>query len=580
MWELVRIERRLLVAAAVYQALQSLTFLPFTAGLTWFVDRVLNGQAGVPRRRVVVVLVLYAVAMLVLWGVHGAFTVSAFERSQRVARASTARLRRQVVEQLQRLSLGYFSRRGPGALSNQVTVDMNRVETFLGFAVGSFVSSAVLGVATSLYLVWLNVQLALLCLLLVPAQYLIILATQRRIGELHDRMQERGEGFAAGISEFVAAMRPTRSFGYEEHAAAKLNRRIEELREAGLQASVALTWTALALQMAQQYMPVLVWCVGGWLYLEGRTTLGELVAFVGLLPFVQSGLSAFTGLYQQWVTARPGLQAILGLLDSEDVEDFLEPARELRLTGQVVFERVTFTHPLAAHPALVDVDLVIPAGQKVGVVGESGAGKSTLLDLLVAFHRPTHGAIRYDGHDVEDIGRRGLRRVTAILGQEPFLWNASIAENIRVGRPAAGDAEVRTAAERAGVNRFVERLPAGYDTLCGERGAQLSGGERQRIALARLFLRDPVIVVLDEPTSALDAETEAQLVPHLSALCAGRTSFLVAHRLSTLRGVDRVLVFGQGRVIEDGPPARLLANPGGAFSRLCAAQGVTSLFAA
>ena len=215
----------------------------------------------------------------------------------------------------------------------------------------------------------------------------------------------------------------------------------------------------------------------------------------------------------------------------------------------------------------------IPAGQKVGLVGETGAGKSTFLDMITAIYTPSAGSLTWDGHDLAVIGRRQLRRAMVIMGQEAFLWNATLRENIRFGRPGASDAEVEVAARKAQAHEFISHQELGYDTVCGERGAKLSGGQRQRIALARIFLRDPRIVILDEPTSALDLDTEAKLQVDLDAMCLGRTTFIVAHRLSTLRGVDRILVFSQGRIVEDGTPQQLLARPGGHFARLDALQG-------
>ena len=250
-------------------------------------------------------------------------------------------------------------------------------------------------------------------------------------------------------------------------------------------------------------------------------SIGEIVAYVGLLAYVQCGFSAFTNTYEEWTKARPHLEAILSVLDSQELEAYRWPRRQVKLRGEVSFDRVSSRIRARTRPALSDVTLRIPAGQRVGLVGESGAGKSTLLDLLLGFYQPTEGRIRYDGSTLAEIGLRQLRRSTAIMGQEAFLWNASIRENVRFGRPQASDAQVEAAARRAQAADFIEQLEGGYEAQCGERGGRLSGGQRQRIALARLFLRNPAIVVLDEPTSALDLQTEARLENDLVSLCAG-----------------------------------------------------------
>jgi ATP-binding cassette subfamily B protein len=336
-----------------------------------------------------------------------------------------------------------------------------------------------------------------------------------------------------------------------------------------------MRWVMMLMQFAGEYLGVVVWCVGGVFFLQGRLELGALVAFSALLGFVRQGFNAYFGAYDAWTQARPGFAAVLSILDSQEIEGFRNAPRGVRLQGELALRSLSFRYPggeADGRWALEDVSLLIPRGQRVGLVGETGAGKSTFLDLLMGFYPPTRGEILYDGRRLEQIGLLNLRRSVAIMGQDAFLWNTTVRENIRFGRPTASDAEVEEAARRAQAHEFILRLDQGYNTSCGERGGRLSGGQRQRISLARVFLRDPALVVLDEPTSALDVETEARLQADLDTLCRGRTTFIVAHRLSTLRGVDRVLVFHQGRVVEDGSVAELLKLPGGHYARLHALQ--------
>ncbi len=235
---------------------------------------------------------------------------------------------------------------------------------------------------------------------------------------------------------------------------------------------------------------------------------------------------------------------------------------------------VTFRYPGTTEPALRDINVYIPAGQRVGLVGETGAGKSTFVDLVLGFYQPSEGSITWDSRELKEIGSLQLRRATAIMSQEAFLWNDSIRENIRFGRSNASEAEIIEAAQKAQAHEFILRQERGYDTRCGERGGRLSGGQRQRIALARIFLRNPAFVVLDEPTSALDVETEVRLQNELEVLCAGRTTLIVAHRLSTLRFADRILVFSNGRIVEDGPVDELIRREGGIFRRMHSLQTI------
>jgi len=572
LWVLVRFETSWLRMAAFFQAMQALSYLPFYAGVGILVDKILQNAAltTAEKHRY---LLYYALANLALWPLHAWFTVKAFACSQRLVRAATARLRRLLVDQLQRMSLSFFTRRGAGALANQVTVDLGRVETFLSTLAGNFITQITIGTGALLYLVWLNPLLAAVTTLGVPLQLVVIRVMRKRLDVLNRHVQQTGENFSARVVEFIGGMRVTKSLGNEEKVADELAEVIDRVRTAGLKASVTMRWVLMGMQMIGEYLGVIVWCVGGLLYLRGSLPLGSLVVFAGLLGFVRTGFQAFFGAYDAWMQAKPGLESVLSILDSQELEGFRTAAAgAVRpvLKGEVVLRNITFRYPGLEDgpPTLSDINLVIPAGQRVGLVGETGAGKSTLLDLVLGFYTADQGEILYDHLRLSDIGLLNLRRSVAIMGQDAFLWNTSVRENIRLGRPTATDAEVEEAARKAQAETFIRELDQGYDTLCGERGGRLSGGQRQRVALARVFLRDPSIVILDEPTSALDLETEARLQDDLDVLCQGRTTFIVAHRLSTLRGVDRVLVFKQGRIIEDGSVQALLAKSGGHFAHL------------
>lgn len=568
---LIRFESGLLRRAVILQMLQAITYLPFYGALSILIDQVLQNDALSTRERVIWVGV-YALGNLALWPVHSWFTVKAFATSQEIVRSVTARMRRMLVDKLQAMSLSFFTRRGAGALSNQVTVDLNRVEAFLNQIVGSFVVACTVGLGALAYLFVLNPMLAGITVLAVPMQILVVRSMRGKIKRLNERVQQSGENFSERVVEFIGGMRATKSMGNEQIAAAQMAESIEKMREAGLEASITMRWLLMFIQFAGEYLGVVIWSVGGIMYVRGSLELGALVAFSSLLGFVRAGFNAYFGAYDAWMQARPGFLSVLSILDSREVEGFRESPAGARPRGQISLRQVTFRYPGdQPSPALRDITLEIPKGQRVGLVGETGAGKSTFLDLLMGFYTPDEGSILYDGRKLEAVGLLQLRRSVAIMGQDAFLWNTTVRENIRFGRPTASDAEVEEAARKAQAHEFIERLDQGYMTLCGERGGRLSGGQRQRIALARVFLRDPAIVILDEPTSALDVETEARLQVDLDRLCQDRTTFIVAHRLSTLRNVDRVLVFQHGAIVEDGSIPELLAKPGH-FAHLHALQ--------
>lgn len=567
-----RHERPLIRKVAVFQTLQSLTYLPFIAAVGILIDGIIRNDALTTDEKFVRIG-LYALANIALWPFHAWCTVRAFAHSQELVRSTTARLRRLLVDHLQRMSLSFFTRRGAGALANQVTVDLGRVEAFLTNVLGSLVIQLALGFGALAWMYVIDPLLATITTLAIPAQLVVVRRIGNKVHTFNKHVQQSGEDFSAKVVEFISGMRVTKSLGSEEVVASQLAQAIERIRTSGLKASVTMRWIMMGMQMIGEYLGVIVWCIGAIFCIRGSMPLGQLVAFTGLLGFVRIGFNAFFGTYDAWAQARPGLEAVLAILDSHELEGYRQSSRRVTLHGKLTFDNVTFVYPgTGTEPALRDVNLEIPKGQRIGLVGETGAGKSTFLDVILGFYVPQTGQILYDGHTLEEVGLLNLRRATAIMGQDAFLWNTSIRENIRMGRPLASDAEIEQAARQAQAHDFIQRLDNGYDTLCGERGGRLSGGQRQRIALARIFLRDPTIVILDEPTSALDLETEAKLQDDLDLLCKGRTTFIVAHRLSTLRCVDRILVFNRGCIVEDGTREALLQIPNGVFSRLMALQ--------
>ena len=571
---LVMAEKRLFAKATGWQVLQSLTALPLAAAIQYLFDHVIPyaqaQQAWWP-------IAAYAAANLVLWPLHAWASVQAYAHAGLLNRSSVARLRRIVVDQLQHLSLGFYTARGAGAVANQLTVDMGRVEGFLGTVGNGFVPGITLGVGATIYLLCTNPVLACIALIGVPLQLLVLRRMQERINEHQRRVQASGENFAARIVEFIAGMRVTKGLGNEDLAAAEIGRSIEEVRTTGFDAAITSRWLGLWTQFAWFATTTLIYGVGALGiagFLGVQFTVGQVVAFIGLYGYVQAGAGAITSFVDTWSAAKPAMGKLVEVLDSDELEEYLNPRREVALRGEIRLENVHFRYPKAERDALHGTTLLIPAGQRIGLVGETGAGKTTFLDLVMGFYSPSGGTLTYDGLPLSEIGKRQLRRKSALMTQDAFLWNTTIRENIRLGRPGASDADVERAAQRAQAHDFILGTERGYETMVGERGARLSGGQRQRLALARVFLRDPAIVVLDEPTSALDVETEARLQDGLDELCQGRTTLIVAHRLSTLRGVDRILVFKDGAIIEDGAPAELAQRADGHYRRLLQLSGV------
>ena len=306
LWMLLKVEPKVIAFGALWQALQAVTHIPFTAGLGYFIDRIL------PTHRLDFIG-YYALANLALLPIHAAFALAAYVNAQRLVRATVARLRCLVVDQMQRLSLSFFASKGAGALSNQMTLDMNRVEVFLEHASNSFVVNVSVGIATLIYLFIQNPLLAWIAIAVVPVQLLLVYAPRRAARRLQERVQERGEGFAERMVELISGMRVIKSFGNERHVRDRIIKQIDELRVAGLRATLVLRAQLLRVDMISLYLPILVACFGGYLYIHGRVSIGQIVAFVGLLAYVQCGFSAFSNAYEEWTKARPHLQAVLSV---------------------------------------------------------------------------------------------------------------------------------------------------------------------------------------------------------------------------------------------------------------------------
>jgi ATP-binding cassette subfamily B protein len=311
--------------------------------------------------------------------------------------------------------------------------------------------------------------------------------------------------------------------------------------------------------------------LGGALVLRGELTVGTLVAFLGYVGGLFGPVLGLAGVYKTLRTAQVSAEEVYAILDAHDHLGDAPDALEVRgLQGDVRWEKVRFSYP-GGRPLLDGIDLHVRPGERVAIVGPSGSGKSTLVSLVQRFYDPTGGAVRVDGIDVRRLKQISLRRQVGVVFQESLLFNESVLANIAYGRPGATRGDVEAAARAANAHEFVSRLPQGYDTVVGERGSRLSVGERQRVAIARTLLKDPPILVLDEPTSALDAESETLVQEALDRVGRGRTTLVIAHRLSTVVTADRIVVLKEGRLVEEGRHVDLVAR-GGYYASLVAKQ--------
>jgi ABC-type multidrug transport system fused ATPase/permease subunit len=386
--------------------------------------------------------------------------------------------------------------------------------------------------------------------------------------------QEKLTGTA---SEFISALRLVRSFGEEKQAEQLLDRSSGDFARSRVDQSWVSAVFGTFTYVSTQAIAALVVAGGAILAIQGQMTVGTLVAFIAGLPVILAPVQMVIGLSEPWFAGRESYASIKELIDSPYVEEWHGARREKRLSGDIVFDRVSFTYPETEKRVIESFSLTIRPGENIALVGPSGSGKSTLANLLLGLYAPTAGQILIDGVPQSEWDMRWIRRQMAVVMQESILLSGTVDENIRFAHAGATDEEVRAAARLANAEEFILKMPQGYQTPIGERGVTLSGGQRQRLAIARAILRNPPVLILDEATSALDYESERLIQQALDRLAQGRTVITIAHRLSTIKNADRIVVLRDGAVLEEGDYTTLLAR-GGAFAELITAQTIGADF--
>jgi ABC-type multidrug transport system fused ATPase/permease subunit len=475
--------------------------------------------------------------------------------------AMTLDFRSDLFQQAQRLSMAYHDRARSGMVIYIIN-SMANAPTGLVMAVLPLVQN----VLTLVGMFWisfrLNRNLALLSLLVVPVLYYSVgYYTTHIRARLMTVKGLEGETLSI-IHEAVSMLRVIVAFGREHYEHERFREQGRRALHARLKITVRQAVFSLAVNTTTAIGTAVVLGYGAYLALGKRLTVGELLIVVAYIGSVYKPLEAISGTMGAVQDHIVNLQIAYDLLEKEpDIRDIPGAAALGRATGHVCFERVGFDYP-GRVATLADVSLEVVSGQAIAIVGPTGAGKSTLVSLLPRFYDPAEGRILIDGIDIKTITLKSLRQQISIVLQEPLLFSSTVANNIRYGRLDATMDEVIDAARHANAHDFIMRLPQQYETPLGERGAQLSGGERQRIAVARAFLKNAPILILDEPTSSIDSRTEAVILDALERLMVGRTTFLVAHRLSTLRSVNRIVVVNQGRIAESGTHEELLRLDG------------------
>ncbi|MEW6581143.1 MAG: ABC transporter ATP-binding protein [Actinomycetota bacterium] len=468
-------------------------------------------------------------------------------------------LRDRMFRHLQRLSFAYFDRTSVGQLMSRATSDLQTVRFFLGYGLVFLVMHAFTLVIVTGILLTIHAPLALLALLMGPALVALAARFSRRSHPVLVDVQQKVGDVTQLAEESTAGIRVIKAFGREPEQSARFGATARRAFDRSMDANRLQSFY----QPLMGFLPVLglavVLAVGGTLTVDGELTLGEFVQFylyLSMLVWPFRSLGQLIGGAQR---ATASGRRIFEVLDERPDVAEAPDARPLAPGGGAVrLEGVRFGYE-EGRPVLDGLDLAVPAGRTAAVIGATGSGKSTLTALVPRYYDPWEGRVLLDGVDVRDLRLDELRRAVGVVSQEPFLFSATIRENIAYGAPGATDAEVRAAARAARAEAFVDALPQGFDTVVGERGFTLSGGQRQRIAIARAIITDPRVLVLDEATASVDASTEREIQEALRAAMAGRTTFVIAHRASTIALADEVVVLEHGRVAARGTHAELYA---------------------
>jgi len=472
-------------------------------------------------------------------------------------------LRTDFFRHLQGLSLDFFERRRLGDVLSRVTGDVGAIETLVlsGVADAAAYLLRIVFFTGALFLIdW---QLALVSLVVAPLFWLATRRFSRAIKEASREKRRRSGSIGAVAEESLANAPLVQAYNRQAHEVERLHREnVGAFRAEMASTRLKAIFTPLV-DLIELMGAIVVLGFGTWALSQGRLSLGALLAFLAYLSQLYSPIRGLSRLVNRFFSASAGAERIIELLDETPSVAEHPRARPLgRARGSVRFDGVGFSYPKGPRPALDGLSFELAPGEVVALVGPSGAGKSTVAKLLLRFYDPSAGRIQIDGFDLRELGLESLRENVALLLQETLVFDGTIRENIAYGRPGATDEEIVRAAQAADAHEFVEALPAGYDTLIGQRGRRLSGGQRQRVAIARAMVRDAPILVLDEPTTGLDAQSGERVMGPLRRLMEGRSTLVISHNLITARDADWILVLDGGRELERGTHAELMAGDG------------------
>ncbi|WP_145029775.1 ABC transporter ATP-binding protein [Paenibacillus sp. Y412MC10] len=538
--------------------------LAFPLAVSHFIDNLLPSKDWA-------IIVVACLALLAIYGLNMVLQYIVTYWGHMLGINIETDMRKKLFDHIQKLSFRFFDNHKTGHLVGRITNDLNDVGEVAHHGPEDVFIAVMTLIGSFALMASINMELALLTFIIIPVMAWVIIHFGGRMTTTYRRLFGNVGNFNARIEDNVGGIRVVQSFANEEHEKKLFDVDNQNFRQTKLMAYKTMAKSMSVTYMMMRLVTVFVMLCGAWFFLSGRIELGEFMAFLLLSNVFFRPIEKINAVIESYPKGIAGFRRYLEIMDTDpDIADAPDAVELDRVVGNIRYEGVTFGYD-PAKPILNNIDLSIRAGETVAFVGPSGAGKTTICSLLPRFYELDGGRITIDGIDIRDIKLDSLRRHIGIVQQDVFLFSGTVKENIAYGNLNATDEEIWKAAERASLAEVIRSMPEGMDTVIGERGVKLSGGQKQRLSIARMFLKNPPILILDEATSALDTETEAAIQQALTELSQGRTTLVIAHRLTTIRNADRIMVVNEQGIAEEGMHQELIAA-GGIYSRLHLAQ--------
>ncbi|NMM53091.1 ABC transporter transmembrane domain-containing protein [Paenibacillus aquistagni] len=482
-------------------------------------------------------------------------------------------MRRKLFSHLQKLSFRFFDNQKTGHLIGRITNDLNNIGEMAHHGPEDIFIAVMTLIGSFALMASINLELALITFIIVPLMAAVVIFFGGRMTKAYRRLFGEVGNFNARIEDNIGGIRVVQSFANEKHEEKLFAVDNQNYRKTMLLAYKTMAKSISISYMMMRLITIFVMVCGAWFYIDGKLELGEFMAFILLSNIFFRPIEKINAVIESYPKGIAGFNRYIEVMDTDpEIQDAPGAIEVDHVQGNIHFDHISFGYE-EGRPILSKVNLNVRAGETIAFVGPSGAGKTTICSLLPRFYDVNEGRITVDGIDIRDMKLESLRKHIGIVQQDVFLFSGTIRENIAYGDLDATDAQIWEAARRASLAEHIEKLPEGMDTVIGERGVKLSGGQKQRMSIARMFLKNPPILILDEATSALDTATEAAIQESLAELSVGRTTLVIAHRLSTIRNADRIIVMNEEGIAEQGKHDELVAQ-GGVYSRLNAMQPV------